>query len=163
MSALGHEDRKLKAATKRLMQACGGQEGAAATIGEAKGVNVRQQRLSDCGNDKKPDFLRVDEVAILEDSAERDGAWPHVTRVLAARCGFILVPRPVVIASKADWLQGSAGVSKEASDVQTAIADAFADDGEVDGDEADRIISECDAGIERLLQLRMLAEMAKQQ
>ena len=161
MTALGNDDRELKAATRRLVKACAGGEGAAATIEAASGARVRQQRISDCGNENQPDFLRLNEVGYLEDKAERDSAWPHVTRALATRQGYLLIARPPVVASKSDWLKASAAASKEASDVQTAIADSLADDGEISTAEADRIISECDAGIERLLQLRALAEEAR--
>jgi hypothetical protein len=87
MNTLTLDQREAKAATHRLVRACGGGEGAAATVAAALGRACRQQRMSECGSQASPDFLRIDEVAALEAVA-----GPIVTRMLAARAGFVLTP-----------------------------------------------------------------------
>jgi hypothetical protein len=87
MNALTLDQREAKAATHRLVRACGGGEGAAATVAAALGHACRQQRMSACGSQASPDFLRIDEVVALEAVA-----GPIVTRMLAARAGFVLMP-----------------------------------------------------------------------
>lgn len=84
---------KLKAATRDLVGAAGGTDGCAATL-STPGRRVRQQRVSDCQCRNTDEFLRLDEVARLEDVAIRTDAWPPVTRALADRHGFDLVRRP---------------------------------------------------------------------
>lgn len=157
---LGHDDRALKAATRRLMKACGGQEGAAATISEAKGIRPRQQRLSDCGNDRHADYLRLDEVGHLEDVAERDRSWPHITRALASRHGFMLIASPTGCPSSGGWLKEQAALSKEVVDVTTLIATVLADDGEIKGAQCSDLISEIDDALAKLATLRVMAEEA---
>lgn len=160
MNSLGHDDRALKSATRRLMKACGGQEGAAASIAEAKGVRPRQQRLSDCGNDRHPDYLRIDEVRYLEEVAERDRSWPHITRALATRHGFLLVAIPSGPSSAADWLKEQAALSQEVVDVTTHIANGLADDGTINGLEGTALLSEIDDAMAKLATLRAMAEEA---
>lgn len=160
MNSLGHDDRALKAATRRLMKACGGQEGAAETIAEAKGVRPRQQRLSDCGNDRHTDYLRIDEVAHLEAVAEHDRSWPHITRTLATRHGFLLIAIPSGPSSSSDWLKEQAALSQEVVDVTTHIANGLADDGKISGLEGTALISEIDDAMAKLATLRAMAEEA---
>lgn len=160
MNSLGHDDRALKSATRRLMKACGGQEGAAASIAEAKGIRPRQQRLSECGNDSHPDYLRVDEVGHLEDVAERDRSWPHITRALATRHGFLLIAIPTGPSSSSDWLKEQAALSQEVVDVTTHIANGLADDGKINGLEGAALISEIDDAMAKLSTLRAMAEEA---
>lgn len=157
---IGHDDRALKAATRRLMKACGGQEGAAATISEAKGIRPRQQRLSDCGNERHADYLRLDEVGHLEDVAERDRSWPHITRALANRHGFMLIASPRGCPTSGDWLKEQAALSQEVVDVTTRIATGLADDGEIKGSECTDLISEIDDAMAKLATLRAMAEEA---
>lgn len=160
MHPIGHDDRALKAATRRLMKATGGQEGAAATIFEAKGVRPRQQRLSDCGNERHADYLRLDEVGHLEDVAERDRSWPHVTRALASRHGFMLIASPKGCPSSADWLKEQAALSQEVVDVTKRIATSLADDGEIKGAECTDLITDIDGAMAKLATLRAMAEEA---
>lgn len=157
---IGHDDRALKAATRRLMKACGGQEGAAATIDEAKGVRPRQQRLSDCGNERHADYLRLDEVGHLEDVAERDRSWPHVTRALASRHGFILTPIPKQCPTSRDWLKEQAELSQDVVDVTGRIAKALSDDGAVTASETGDLIRDIDVSMAKLATLRAMAEEA---
>jgi hypothetical protein len=157
---IGHDDRALKAATRRLMKACGGQEGAAATIYEAKGVRPRQQRLSDCGNERHPDYLRLDEVGHLEDVAERDRSWPHITRALASRQGFLLTAIPTGCPTSRDWLREQAALSQDVVDVTGRIATALSDDGAVTAEETGDLITEIDEAMAKLATLRAMAQEA---
>ena len=157
---IGHDDRALKAATRRLMKATGGQEGAAATIFEAKGVRPRQQRLSDCGNEAHADYLRLDEVGHLEDVAERDRSWPQVTRALASRHGFLLIAIPKGCPTSRDWLKEQAALSQDVVDVTGRIATALSDDGTVTAGETGDLIRDIDEAMAKLAMLRAMAEEA---
>lgn len=91
---------RLKNASKALIRQCGGGEGAAATIGD-----TRQQRMSDCGNRNTATFLRIDEVARLEDETDGQIGHPAVTRALAKRQGYELVREPDAPPADADMLK----------------------------------------------------------
>lgn len=136
MTALSALSRRLKAASRALVVGCGGGEGAAATVAAATGQGVRQQRMSDCGNANAPDFLRLNEVALLEEVAERDAAWPPITRALAGHHGFALVMLPEGDASAADYLKFIGEIMREGGTVATTITYALSDDGAVSRAEA---------------------------
>lgn len=157
MPAQGAADRKIKAAERHLVAACGGGEGAAATIRAETGVSVRQQRMSDCGNPETPDHLRINEVFYLEAVAERDAAWPPVTRLIAEHHGFLLIPRPQAPAGSRDWIGGMGALAKEAGDVTQSIATALADGQGVNKREGGCIIKDIDEAVLVLLALRELA------
>lgn len=125
----------LKAATRALVSSCGGGEGAAATIEAATGRHARQQRMSACGSANAPDFLRIDEVDVLEDAARRDGQWPAVTRAMAARRGFRLVPVRAAMSSGREIHALLSALYRESGEAGAMIAEAIAD-GHVAEDEA---------------------------
>lgn len=111
----------LKVASKALVRAAGGGEGAGETCGS------RQQRLSDCGNAHTPDFLRIDEVALLEDVTAASPTHPIVTRTLARRQGFALVQLPEAIPSGADLLRLLGEHARESGEIAGALIVALAD------------------------------------
>jgi hypothetical protein len=115
----GMPELAIKAATRELIAATGGTDGAGATCG------ARQQRMSDCQNRNTTEFLRIDEVGKLEDVAPDEGRWPHVTRSLALRQGFVLVRVRQEVPSTGDWHHAMAGLSKHASDVIQRICEAL--------------------------------------
>ena len=111
----------LKVASKALVRAAGGGEGAAATVG------ARQQRMSDCGNPNTADFLRLDEVAALEDVTVGAVDHPIVTRALARRQNFALVRLPDALPTRSDLLSLVARQAKENGEVAASICTALAD------------------------------------
>lgn len=157
MGGLGHLDRALKIATRATIHGCGGGEGAAATIAAVTGCAARQQRMSDCGNVHKPaDFLRVNEVGHLEDVAARDVSWPAITRALAARQGFDLVPIYKSPRKSGDWLSGVSALAHEAGDVVSQITAALTN-GAVEEGEAAVILSEIEQLSQVVAALRAMA------
>lgn len=127
----------LKVASKALVRQAGGGEGAGATTGS------RQQRMSDCGNPNTPDFLRIDEVAALEDVTVGQPSHPIVTRTLARRQGFELVRLPEAPPAGADLLKLLAEQAKESGDIANAVLSALAD-GKVTRREAGSVIIQID-------------------
>ncbi len=111
----------LKVASKALIRAAGGGEAAGETCGS------RQQRLSDCGNPNTVDFLRIDEVAALEDVTVGAPNAPIVTRTLARRQGFALVQLPAAIPAGADLLKLLAEQAREEGEIVAALLAALAD------------------------------------
>lgn len=147
-----------KAAQRRLVQACGGGEGAAASLTAATGRHVRQQRMSECGNVAHDAELRVSEVIALERVAHRDAGWPHVTRTLALAQGFALVALPDAPAGAADWLGGAGVLARHAGDLTHEITTALAADGRVDASEWTSIRPKVLAAAENLMALLALGD-----
>lgn len=133
--SLTPDQQALKSATKSLVQAYGGQQAAAARLGE------RQQRISDLGLPNTPNFARIDEVAILEDETHGCIGHPHVTHALARRQGYALVKLPQITATGSDLLKLLAVQSKEAGDIANEICTSIAD-GNIDQHEASKIRKE---------------------
>jgi hypothetical protein len=140
-------ERHLKVATRALVALCGGGEGAAATVGG------RQQRMSDCGNVNTADFLRLDEVAALEDVA---GDWP-VTRALAKRAGCVLLRLPDLPMSAENMVDATTEIIRETADVMTEMSVLFAD-GRVTAAESARFSSQVDEAVSALMKARNLVQ-----
>lgn len=123
----GRRDLQLKAATRALVETTGGTDGAAETL-TTPDRRVRQQRISDCQCSNTDDFLRLDEVARLEDVAIRTPAWPPVTRALADRHGFELVRRPVAAAPETDLTALLGRLCKEHGELAAGVCADIASD-----------------------------------
>ncbi|NMN56886.1 hypothetical protein FHT36_000764 [Xanthobacter sp. SG618] len=111
----------LKGATRRLVEACGGLESAAAV------TRTGFQVLSKYGRPAEPVFAPVDVVADLE----ADAGVPLVTRALAALCNHVLVPLPRPEAGSGRWYRHISEVAQDAGAVVSRLGEALADDGEV--------------------------------
>lgn len=116
------ELQELKAATRSLVRAYGGQEAAARRLG------TRQQRVSDCCSRNTDAFLRLDEIAILEAETVGLPGHPHVTCVMARQNDRELVETPTIAATGRDLLRLFAQTSKSNSDLAEAVLAAHQDD-----------------------------------
>jgi len=161
---LPREQLLLKRATKGLVRAVGGSDAAAESLAEAGGVRVRQQRISDCTLPNTADFLRIDEAAELEDLSHGQPGWPHLTRALARRQGFALLPLPSAPDGLTDWHRQLAEVSREAGEAVGKVCDALAGDSRVDrGEVAEgRLVEEVDEAIAALAGLRALLQAVEE-
>lgn len=135
----------LKVASKALVRAAGGGEAAAETCGG------RQQRMSDCGHSNTGDFLRIDEVAALEDVTAGTLGHPIVTRTLARRQGYDLVKRPDVGPSCDDWLAMLADHASRNGEIAKGVCAALANDRIIDAKEAGAIRQLIAAGLEHFV------------
>lgn len=140
-------ERHLKVATRALVGLCGGGDGAAATLG------VRQQRMSDCGNINTADFLRLDEIAALEDVA---GDWP-VTRALAKRAGCVLLKLPDLPLTAENMVEATTQIIRETADVMTEMSSLFAD-GRVTLAESSRFSAQVDEAVHALMDARKMVQ-----
>lgn len=111
----------LKGATRRLVEACGGVESAAAV------TRTGFQVLSKYGRPQEPVFAPVDVVADLE----ADAGDPFVTRALAQLAGHVLVPLPRAEAGQGRWYRHISEIAMDAGAVVQRLGEAIADDGEV--------------------------------
>ncbi|MAW99770.1 MAG: hypothetical protein CMN72_09560 [Sphingomonas sp.] len=117
---LSPDRQDLKIASRALVRSYGGQHAAAELLPR------RHQHYSDCGNPNTEAFLTIDEVAQLEDRTAGLPGYPVVTRAMAKRQGFILIPMP-----QAD--EGGAvealvmELAAEFGDVAQAVREAVAD------------------------------------
>lgn len=141
------DQQMLKAASRELIRAVGGQEAAAEFLGS------RQQRMSDCGRPNTPDFLRLDEIARLEDVTHGDPGHPHITAALARRQGYAIVRLPDAPPAGRDLLSILAENARENGDVASAILSAIGD-GKVDGPERRAILGQIDEQIHVAMRLR---------
>ncbi|MPT48276.1 MAG: hypothetical protein E2598_07610 [Sphingobium sp.] len=112
---------ELKAATKGLVEAFGGQVAAGASFGR------RQQKFSDWQHATIADFLPVDLVVQLEGCTVGLPGHPHVTRVLARRAGYQLVPLSEGVVSGDNLLSDLARITQEAGDLSHAILAGLSD------------------------------------
>lgn len=111
----------LKVASRELVGAAGGGDGAGATCG------TRQQRVSDCVNPNTDDFLRLDEVACLEAVTAHAAGAPIVTRQLARLAGYTLVKNPDASPGRGDLLRLVASQSKEGGAIAAGVCEALSD------------------------------------
>lgn len=150
------DQQELKGACRALVRAFGGQDAAASRLG------TRQQRISDCINQHTEAFLRIDEIAVLEDETVGHPGHPHVTAARARQLGYELVRTPIITATGKDLLHLFARQSKENSDLAQAIVDSCAD-GHICGDEAGLIERELDDIIANALAMRAEARMIRRE
>jgi hypothetical protein len=122
---------RAKAAYRKSVAACGGQDGTAATTGKSQG------RISLYGSPNSDVFPTLD--AIVEQEAVSHGTpgHPHVTRFLAREAGYELFKLPSAEAMATIWGQHLAGIAKEGGEVMTRLALALADGRLTEDEKAD--------------------------
>lgn len=128
---LSPEDQGLKSATRALVRAFGGQGYVAMRLADGAKQFARQQRVSDCCLPNVNDFLSIQATAILEDETHGHAGHPHITRALARRQGFALVPVRVDPPQSGDWLRLIGDLSELAGGVVAGISGALASDSTV--------------------------------
>lgn len=120
-ATLTAEQRTLKAASKALIRAAGGQEAASEFCGRTQG------RLSEYGSPTVPLFMPLD----VLDKLEAMSPEPIVTKYLAARRGYALFPLPETGPVERDWHKHLMRLAKEPADITAGICAALSDDGAV--------------------------------
>lgn len=150
------DQQELKGATRALVRTFGGQEAVASRL------NTRQQRISDCINQNTESFLRIDEIAVLEDETVGMPGHPHVTATRARQLGYELVRIPTITATGKDLLHLFARQSKENSDLAQAIVESSAD-GNICAADAERIERELDDIIANAVAMRAEARLIRKE
>lgn len=136
----------LKEATRRLIQACGGLDGA------AESCRVGRSCLSDAQNEERHEsYLAADCIHQLEAACGQ----PIVTEHLASRHGAVLVCLPQAPADLSTWMQTEAGVLKAQAQRAGDMADSLAD-GKLTLSEASECLRSTDAALRELALLREL-------
>lgn len=137
----------LKAATRRLVEACGGQESAALIPGMPI---TRHQSFSEAGHPAHADrFLRIDVATMLE----ADCGLALVTAEMAKATGHVLVPLPRIAATRSPLGRITAQAMKETSEVFARLG-GFLEDGVLSSNEGAQLDREIDEAIEKLLALK---------
>ena len=134
---------KLKAATRKLIKYAGNGTHA------AENTRVSQQRLSEYGTPQGQLFMPIDVLADLE--AE---VGPIVTAELAAMSNHLLVPMPAACRAGSVLARITGEAMKETSEVFITIADTLKD-GRITGDEAERLRTEIDEALAKLVALKL--------
>lgn len=134
---------RLKGATRAAIHDLGGIEVAARIL------NLSTAQVGRYQHQGADDFISIANAALLE---SQDGVEPHITRALAALNGNTLVQVP-----KADtagkWSAGIAAAMKETGDLLSGFGAALAD-GEINREEAQRLLIEADQAMSALASLR---------
>lgn len=133
---LSPDRQNLKVATRDLVREYGGTDAAGELLGR------RQQAISDLCLAHTDRFISIDDVAKLEDRTVGRAGHPIVTRALAKRQGYLLVPLPSAPDDPANFSASVMRMAEELGDVSREITAAYADDGKVDETEAARILAE---------------------
>lgn len=144
-------DKELKHATRALAKAFGTQTDA------GKVIDKTQECVSAAGLTNTGVFLTLDEVAHLEDHAPREGQWPQVTRALAARQGFVLLPMPAGPTGASIWHQKLSEAAKESGEFFASVASALADR-RIDAVEAGTSLKEMDEFLTVALEMRAMLQ-----
>lgn len=117
--SLSHAELDLKIAIDAAVDAAGGQ----ARLSDALGVT--QSHISNLCSRTTRAFARIDQVAAIEDRGTGREGWPHVTRTLARRQGFDLVPSGAV-GDEVSLPMHLGRIASEAGDVIKLLADRVA-------------------------------------
>lgn len=143
----------IKAATRRLVAECGGQESAALV----PGIRItRHQSFSEYGQPAFVDrVIAADVVAVLE----ADCGTPFVTRELAAATGHVLVKLPATSLSIAAIGKVTGKAMKETSEVFGTLGASLEDD-VLDPSEREKVAREIDEAIVQLLALKLQVSAA---
>lgn len=140
----------LKAATRRLVEACGGQESAALIPGMPI---TRHQSFSEAGLASHPDrFLRIDVAALLE----ADCGVALVTAEMAKATSHALVKLPDIPGGLSALGRITAQALKEVSDVFSLLGTQL-EDGVLSAVEGEQLDREVDEAIAKLLALKLQA------
>lgn len=126
---LAPKDQGLKSATREAVHAFGGQAAVAARVADVARSFARQQRVSDCCLPNVPDFLSIQVASIIEDETHGWPGHPHITRAMARRQGFVLVPIAVSPPESGDWLRLIGDLSQSAGATVAGISTALGNDG----------------------------------
>lgn len=129
---------QLKAATRALIRAFGGQEAAEAATGKS------QSQLSNYGAPNAPGFAPVDVVLALEAATHGAPGHPHVGRFLAREAGFALVALPPAGPAGVAWNAHVACLVKEIGELLAGLGEALASGNDVRAREARALLG--DAG-----------------
>lgn len=99
---------------------------------------IRQQRVSDLGNDAKPDVVRVNEAALFDRlTASRPGGM-HFARYLAANVNCTLIPLPGAELSQSVWGQFLGALLQEVGELSAGLGMDLSDDNDVSPAEAEK-------------------------
>lgn len=142
---------------RELIEAAGGLEACA----EETGISTSQ--LARYSSKTEKDSMPVRVIEALEAVTHGKPNHPVMTRHLARRAGYVLVPLPTVTIGEGEWNRYIARLSTEASTLIAGIAEDLADDHDVSAEEAAKRIkaahrlSVITAEIEAALQARARA------
>lgn len=140
----------LKAATRRVIAAQGGQ------ISAALDFNLAQCTVSEYVNPKKLDrFIPIDRVAL----AERFTGKPFITAELARLSGHVLIELPQLDGDDV-WSRELGAIAKEAGEAMHALGEAIAQGGTVTAEEIRnlKIVDELQDAIAALVHAKSMCE-----
>jgi len=115
---------------RELIESAGGLE----ACSEESGISTSQLQRYTSKSEK--DSIPVRVIEALEAVTHGKPNHPVITRHLARRAGYVLVPLPTVAVGEGEWNRYIARLSTEASSLIAGIAEDLADDHDVSSAEA---------------------------
>ncbi|CTQ53565.1 hypothetical protein LP7551_02089 [Roseibium album] len=151
-----HDHLALKAAFRRLMRKCGGQDEA------AEATRVSRHALSRYGNNAHcQEHVPVDVLMDLTIDADD----PEVVRALCRLANGVFVPLPRARTSVTNWPAAVGAAVKRGADAAEAICSALNDEGQISPEEIydQQILDKLSAAIEALVVLQGFARVVSEQ
>ena len=140
---------RLKQAVRKAIHACGGIDGAAATVEKSPSQVGRWNARNE------PDLPTLGDAMLLDEIAVINGEVPQILAKLASELGHVCIRLPEAPAGVDEITAAMIDASAEFGDVATALRDATAD-GAINGDDPDRIIEQIDQVCAALARMRAL-------
>ncbi|MGX7926485.1 phage regulatory CII family protein [Tsuneonella sp. HG094] len=140
---------RLKQAVRRAIAACGGIEGAAATVEKSTSHVGRWNSRNDGDLPTLGDALLLDEIAVM------GGKVPAILSKLASELGHVCIRLPEALPGADAVTLAMIDASAEFGDVATALRDATAD-GAIRGGEPEAIVQQIDEAMASLARMRAL-------
>ena len=113
--------RRLKLASRRAVELCGGVDGAAATVGRGRSTTGRWHNIND------DDLPGVDQALMMDMVAVADGKVQPMTDAMARELGFALLRLPDAAIGDGDWMAAAGVLSAEAGEAVQQLCEALAD------------------------------------
>lgn len=140
---------RLKQAVRKGIHACGGIEGAAATVEKSTSQVGRWNALGEADLPTLGDALAIDEIAVAH------GKVPAILAKLASELGHVCIRLPSAQPGADAVTLAMIDASAEFGDVATALRDATAN-GSIDGSEPEAIVQQIDEVQAALTRMRAL-------
>lgn len=142
---------RIKRGVRGAIAACGGIEGAAATIGKSASLVGTWNNRNDCSTPTLSDALAMDEIAVIE------GRVPAILTAMAVELGHVVIRLPECAADGDTVTDALVDASAEFGDIATTLRDRTACDGVLDRADTEALCREVDEAIVKLVTLKSIA------
>lgn len=114
---------------------------------------IRQQRVSDLGNDQRPDIVRITEAALFDRLTRGKPGGAHFARYLADNIGCALIPLPASDMPQTIWGQYLGLLLQEVGELSAGLGMDLADDNDVSPAEARKRVADAEQMVNAAVQI----------